>query len=194
MSPSRFVAPASVSGYAFKRLNRLSKRARMLYEPTVDNTSDVGAILIRSIPSDVNVVIPLAQLRPTVLLADDHNGFLDRLCKLLSRDFDVLGTVSNGRDAVSKAVYWRPDVIVLDVSMPELNGLEAVLEMRKMGVSSKLLFLTVHESSDYVSRAFENGADAFIFKSRMNSELLLAIRKVLAGGTFVSTKENLRIC
>jgi DNA-binding NarL/FixJ family response regulator len=89
----------------------------------------------------VNVIVP--ELRPTVLLANDHNGFLERLCKLLAAEFDVLGTTMNGRQAVSKAVFYQPDVIILDLSMPGLNGLEAALEMRNVGVSSKLVLLTV---------------------------------------------------
>ena len=185
----KFVARIWPPRCALKR-SELRNRGKMLYEPTVDNTADVGATSIRRIPSDVNAMALLAELRPTVLLADDHTGFLERLCKLLSAEFDVLGTAGNGRQAVSKALSCRPDVIVLDVSMPELNGLEAMLEMRKVGVSSKLVMLTVHQSADYVSRAFENGANAFVFKSRMNSELLPAIRKVLAGETFVSPREN----
>lgn len=185
----KFVARVWSPRYVLKR-SGLCERGKTLYEPTVDHSADVGAISIRPIPSDVSAMVPLVQLRATVLLADDHNGFLERVCKLLSAEFDVLATASDGRQAVSKALSCCPDVVILDISMPELNGLEAVLEMRKVGISSKLVLLTVHQSADYVSRAFENGADAFVFKSRMSSELVPAIRKVLAGGTFVSHREN----
>ena len=184
-----FVARIWPQRCALKR-SELHKRGTTLYEPTVDNIADVDTTSIDAIAFESYTMAPLAALRPTVLLADDHSGFLERICKLLSSEFDVLGTTNNGLQAVSKAVSCHPDVVVLDVSMPQLNGLEAVLEMRKVGVSSKLVMLTVHQSADYVSRAFENGADGFVFKSRMNSELLPAIRKVLAGGRFVSLREN----
>ena len=185
----RFVTRIWIPRYVLNHTTQY-KRDKALYEPTVDTPEYSGAMSICPIRSDVNIMLSLAGLRPTVLLADDHNGFLNRLTKLLSGEFQVLGTASNGRQAITQAVSCHPDVIILDVSMPELNGLEAVLEMRKVGVSSKLVLLTVHQSADYVTRAFENGANAFVFKSRMNSELLPAIRKVLAGGTFVSPREN----
>jgi CheY-like chemotaxis protein len=165
-----------------------------LSESTVDRLAGVSTTSICEGPSQVCAMASPLELRPTVILADDHSGFLESVSRLLAPEFEIVATAMDGKQAVSKVMLYRPDVVVLDVSMPEMNGLEAVLEMRKVGVNSKVVLLTVHQSADYVSRAFENGADAFVFKSRMNSELVPAIRKALSGGTFASARRFKESC
>jgi CheY-like chemotaxis protein len=172
-------------------LQEHSQPREKLSEPTVDSIADVGTAPTRVLTSRLCPMASSRELRPTVILADDHGGFLDSVSKLLALDFEIVATAMDGRQAVAKAMLHHPDIVVLDVSMPKMSGLDAVLEMRKAGVRSKLVLLTVHQSTDYVSRAFENGADAFVFKSRMSAELVPAIRKALAGGTFVSCRATI---
>ena len=121
-----------------------------------------------------------------VLLADDHTLLLGALEKLLSEDCDVVGQVSDGRALVAAAEQLKPDVIVLDVSMPLLNGVEAARQIKQKLKNVKLVFLTMNEDADVAAEAFRAGASAYLLKRSATSELPLAIREVMQGRSYVT--------
>jgi DNA-binding NarL/FixJ family response regulator len=125
--------------------------------------------------------------KPKVLLADDHQIVLDGLARLLADDFELVGTVTNGRDLVRAAAERAPDVIVVDVSMPLLNGIDAIRQMRANGNTSKIVCLSMHPEVEYASRALEAGAGGYVLKHSASDELVAAIREILRGGTYIST-------
>lgn len=124
--------------------------------------------------------------RPRILVADDHDVILDMVLSLLGQDFEVVGTANNGIDLVSEAQRLQPDAIVLDITMPILNGIEAAHEIHEAGLPAKLVFLTVHERSSFVRACFEEGGSAYVTKSRLKTDLIPAIREALSGNHFVS--------
>ena len=124
--------------------------------------------------------------QPRVLLADDHGPIIVRVKSLLQSAFDVVGSVDNGKDLVSEAARLKPDVIVLDISMPGLTGIEAAQELRAAGSTAKLVFLTVHERVEFVRACLAEGALGYVVKSRLAVDLLSAIHEALAGRRFIS--------
>jgi DNA-binding NarL/FixJ family response regulator len=122
-----------------------------------------------------------------VLLADDHQAILHRVCELLGEDFEIVGTVNNGQDAVAATLRLNPDVLVIDISMPVLNGLQAVLQLRNAKRQTKIVFLTVHTGQDFVSAALSLGASAYVTKADVTTDLIPAIHEALAGRIFVSS-------
>jgi RNA polymerase sigma factor (sigma-70 family) len=124
--------------------------------------------------------------RPTVLLADDHEIVVEGLRRVLDADFDVIGVVSDGLALLADAKRLRPDVIVVDVSMPRLNGIEAARQIRKSGLTAKLVFLSMHPDVIYVSEAFRAGGSAYVLKSSAGIEIVEAVREVLEGRTYVT--------
>ena len=123
---------------------------------------------------------------PRVLLADDHTLLLGAIEKLLSEDCDVVGQVSDGRALVTAAEELKPDVIVLDISMPLLNGVEAARQIKQKLRNVKLVFLTMNEDADLAAEAFRAGASAYLLKRSATSELPLAIREVMQGRSYVT--------
>jgi len=121
-----------------------------------------------------------------VLLADDHTLLLGALEKLLSDEYDVVGQVSDGRALVAAAEELKPDVIVLDISMPLLNGIEAARQIKQKLKYVKLVFLTMNEDADLAAEAFRAGASAYLLKRSATSELPLAIREVTQGRSYVT--------
>lgn len=124
--------------------------------------------------------------RPTILLADDHLIVLEGLKTLLAREFELVGVVTDGAALVEQAGRLRPDVIVADISMPSLNGIDAIRRIRGAGVESKVVFLTMHADVTYVTRALDAGASAYVLKHSASDELVTAIREALQDGTYVS--------
>ena len=124
--------------------------------------------------------------KTTVLLADDHRIVLEGLKGLLADEFEVVGTVEDGRALLEQAQQLRPDVIVVDIAMPLLNGIDAVKQMKKSGLDTKVVFLTMHHDAMYAKEAFEAGALGFVLKHSAPSELTRAIREALKGNTYVS--------
>ena len=123
---------------------------------------------------------------PRVLLADDHELFMGALAKLLADECDVVGQVSDGRTLLAAAQALKPDVIVLDISMPLLNGLEAGRQIKQMMRDVKLVFLTMDEDPDVAAEAFRAGASAYLLKRSAPSELLVAVREVTLGHSYVT--------
>ncbi|HKN24593.1 MAG TPA: response regulator transcription factor [Candidatus Acidoferrum sp.] len=126
--------------------------------------------------------------RPRILLADDHVGMLVNASDILRGQFEIVGTVTDGRAAVKAACELKPDLVVLDIGMPELDGLDAAKELRRRGSEVKVVFLTVQEDQDYVAAALDCGGLAYVLKSRMYSDLANAIAAALSGGVFISPR------
>jgi DNA-binding NarL/FixJ family response regulator len=124
--------------------------------------------------------------RARILLADDHGDFLTAVTGVLNPHYEVVGAVSDGQAALNAAKLLGPDVLVLDISMPNMTGIETARQIKVAGSVAKIVFLTVHEDDDYVRGAFEAGAQAYVVKSRLVTDLPLALLEVLAGRTFVS--------
>jgi len=124
--------------------------------------------------------------RARILLADDHRIVVEGLRSLLTEAFDLVGVVDNGSRMVDAARQLRPDAIVADISMPELNGIEALAVMRAEGLDIPVVFLTMHREVEYAAMALEAGAAGYVLKHAAPDELLQALRVALEGGTFVS--------
>ncbi|HSF08570.1 MAG TPA: response regulator transcription factor [Nitrospirales bacterium] len=124
--------------------------------------------------------------RPRVLLADDHVLVLEGLAKLVTEDCDLVGKVEDGRVLLQVAPNLQPDVIVLDISMPKLNGLDAARQLKKLLPSVKLIFLTMHGDPLYAKEAFQIGASGFLLKRSAASELMQAINAVMKGQYYVT--------
>jgi len=105
---------------------------------------------------------------------------------LLKRDFEVLAAVTNGEALLEAAARLKPDVCIIDISMPLLNGIDTATHLKKSSSPAKIIFLTIHNDSDSVGAAFKSGAEGYVFKTRMAADLVVAIREVLAGRTFLS--------
>jgi DNA-binding NarL/FixJ family response regulator len=132
---------------------------------------------------------------PRVLLADDHRMVVEGLKALLSNEFEIVGLVEDGHAMIAAAERLRPEVIVADVAMPLLNGIEALVRLRKSDPEIKVVFLTMHQNVAYARRALDVGASAFVVKHSAPEELALAIHAALKGQTFITpslTKEALR--
>ena len=130
--------------------------------------------------------MPRIQGRPRVLLADDHALLLGAFEKLLAGDCDIVGQVSDGRALVAAAAQLKPDIIVLDVSMPLLNGIEAARQIKHQLPDVKLVFVTMNEDTDLAAEAFRAGASGYVLKQSAASELLAAIRQVMEGHSYVT--------
>ena len=124
--------------------------------------------------------------KPRVLLADDHQIMLEGLKSLLGCEFEVVGSVEDGRALVEQAALLHPDVIVADISMPQLNGIEAARQIKKTDQNIKIVFLTMHLDATYAANAFEAGASGFVLKHSAPSELITAIQDVMKGQTYVT--------
>jgi DNA-binding NarL/FixJ family response regulator len=125
--------------------------------------------------------------KPRVLLADDHALVLEGFKKLLEEYCQVVGSAEDGRALLDAAKRLRPDIVVLDISMPKLNGLDAARRLRKMLPQARLIFVTVHADQDYVNQAFKAGASAYLLKRSAGSELLQAIDAVMKGNYYVTS-------
>jgi DNA-binding NarL/FixJ family response regulator len=124
--------------------------------------------------------------RPRVLLADDHQMLLDALKEVLEPRFEVVGTVADGRALVEAADKLRPDIVVLDIAMPRLNGLDAARELKAKMPKLKLIFMTMHEDPYLVGEVFRAGGSAFLLKEAAASELMDALNQVLKGGSYIT--------
>lgn len=123
---------------------------------------------------------------PRVLLADDHVLLLGAFAKLLADECEIVGCASDGRAVVADAERLKPDLVVLDISMPILNGLEAGRQIRQKLRDTKLVFLTMNEDPDLVAEAFRSGASGYLLKRSAATELGTAIREVMLGRSYVT--------
>ncbi len=130
--------------------------------------------------------------RARVLLADDHDAVLTNVTEALAPHYDVIGAVRDGASLVEAATSLNPDVLVVDISMPILNGIQAVARIKHGGSRAKVVFLTVHEGDDFVQACFAVGATGYVVKPRLVSDLVFAINEVLAERSFVSPSMTAR--
>lgn len=146
--------------------------------------------MVRSMIGTISVSAHIHQagqlMKARILLADDHPRFPEVEAHILEPEFEVVGKVSNGQALCEEAMRLKPDVIVTDISMPVLDGIEAVDRLMGSGCESRFIFLTVHTDPDFVRRCLLTGAFGYVVKSRIASELVLAIREALAGNIFIS--------
>jgi DNA-binding NarL/FixJ family response regulator len=124
--------------------------------------------------------------RARILIADDHNLVAELCRRLLEREFDVVGAVSDGRALVRAAATLKPDVIVLDIAMPILNGLDAGRQVKEILPAVKLVYLTMNPDADVAAEAFSRGASGYLLKTCAAAEMVLAVRMVLRGKTYLS--------
>lgn len=120
-------------------------------------------------------------MKPQILIADDHQLVLEGLRKLIETECDIVGSVSNGRDLVTAAKQLNPDIVLLDLAMPLLNGIEAARQIKADNPGVKLIFLTMQTNRDYIREAFEVGASGYVSKMEAASDLISAIKDVQAG-------------
>jgi DNA-binding NarL/FixJ family response regulator len=121
-----------------------------------------------------------------VLIADDHQILAEGVRGILEPEFEVVVVVSDGRELLAAAKKLKPDVIVADITMPSLNGIEAAARLRGDGITAKVVFLTMHRDVAYARRAMEAGASGFVLKHSVSSELVTAIREALRGQTYIT--------
>jgi DNA-binding NarL/FixJ family response regulator len=124
--------------------------------------------------------------RPRVLVADDHRMVAEGLKSLLSDHFELLGSVEDGRALIEAAKKLRPDVVIADITMPHLNGLDALGQLKKDNPQVKVVFLTMHQEAAYARRALEAGAAGYVLKHSAPAELMTAIGAALDGKTYLT--------
>jgi DNA-binding NarL/FixJ family response regulator len=124
--------------------------------------------------------------RPRILMADDHRIVGEGLRSLLEPEFELVEIVEDGAQMVEAAMRLSPDVILADITMPRLNGLEALEQLRRANCKAKVVFLTMHKDATYAARALHAGASGFVLKHSASSELVMAIRESLMGRTYVT--------
>jgi DNA-binding NarL/FixJ family response regulator len=137
--------------------------------------------------SEINVYLrggPVAHKR--VLLADDLVEILDAVDLLLRDSFNIVGRASDGRSALDAILKLEPDLVVLDITMPGMTGIDVARELKSRGNRTRIVFLTVHEDSDIIASCLSVGALGYVLKALMDSDLIPAINEVLANRVFVS--------
>lgn len=124
--------------------------------------------------------------RSKVVLVDDHRILIDAIAKLIETEFEVVATFEDGRTLLDKVVSLKPDVVILDVGMPSINGLTVGAKLKELLPKTKLIFLTMHQSKEAAAQAFKMGASGYILKNAAGKELLKALREVVRGGYYAS--------
>jgi DNA-binding NarL/FixJ family response regulator len=124
--------------------------------------------------------------RARVVMADDHNMIVDALRRVIEPEFEVVETVGDGRALLTAVETHKPDVIVVDVSMPLLNGIEATRKIKKTNPRVKVIILTMHDSPEFASQAMEAGVSGYVLKHSASEELVQAIREVLRGNHYIT--------
>ncbi len=125
-------------------------------------------------------------VRTRILLADDNELLLKRTAEMLAASFDVVGVARDGQDLIAKARKLAPDVIIADITMPLMTGIEAVHELRRGGLTARIVFLTVHQESEFLQACLNEGALGYVIKSHIRADLIPAIHAAMAGERFLS--------
>jgi len=128
--------------------------------------------------------------RSRIIIADDHLGILQKISQLLEPEFDVVGMVSDGQALLTAVSELQPDLVILDISMPGINGIMAARQLKQTGSTTKHIFLTIHEDTDFLSEALSTGALGYVLKSHIASDLIHAIHEALADRIFVSSFQS----
>ena len=123
-----------------------------------------------------------------VVLADDHQQMIAIVRQTLGEQFEVVGIVENGKQAVDAVFRLSPDALVIDISMPVLNGLQAAKQLQTANSRAKIIFLTIYESRDFLDAAFSAGASGYVNKGRLSTDLIPAIHEAMLGRTFISAE------
>lgn len=124
-----------------------------------------------------------------LVIAENHPAMLARLCQLMSNDYEVVRTVESGFQACEAVLELQPDVVLLDITMPVMDGLQAAQRLRKARCQVKIILLSVYDDPDFVAAAFSSGADCYVAKARPGTDLDTAIRIALQGSHFISRSE-----
>lgn len=124
--------------------------------------------------------------RPRILIVDDHSELLRHAARLLEKSFDIIGTADNGRELISKVADLHPDVVVTDISMPQLDGIQATAQLNAAGCGAKFVFLTVHTEIEFIKACQRTGALGYVVKRRMRTDLIPAINEALCDRAFLS--------
>jgi DNA-binding NarL/FixJ family response regulator len=122
-----------------------------------------------------------------VVLADDHQQMIATVRETLGEEFEVVGAVEDGKQAVNAVLTLNPDALVIDISMPILNGLQAAKHLQTADCRAKIIFLTVYENRDFLDAAFSAGASGYVNKCRLSTDLIPAIHEAMSGRTFISS-------
>jgi DNA-binding NarL/FixJ family response regulator len=124
--------------------------------------------------------------RARIILADDHADFRTCAAGLIEPEFELIASVGDGQAVIRAAEQYDPDLLLLDISMPLLDGFEAVRLLKSTGCRARVVFVSVHQDQDFVRKAFDLGADGYVLKSRLASDMIPALREALAGRRFIS--------
>jgi len=124
--------------------------------------------------------------RARILLADNHQKMRDFLTQMLEPEFEIVGAVADGRSFLEAAQKLKPDLCLLDISMPIVDGIKAAAQLKESGSKTKILVLTVQDDEDFVRASFSNGASGYVIKSRIAADLIVALKEVLEGRPFLS--------
>jgi DNA-binding response OmpR family regulator len=142
------------------------------------------------------VIVPPAASRsaapkPTVLLVDDHRDVLKSVSRVVAHDFDVVGLATDGREALDAVHKLDPDLVVLDITLPGLDGFQTAREFARRGSRARVLFLSMHETEEFVTEGFRSGGRGYVLKRRVHQDLVRAIQSVVAGQLFAPTLKSL---
>jgi len=146
-------------------------------------------------PSTLVIAPPAASRsaapKPTVLLVDDHRDVLKSVSRVVAHDFDVVGLATDGREALDAVHKLDPDLVVLDITLPGLDGFQTAREFARRGSRARVLFLSMHETEEFVTEGFRLGGRGYVLKRRVHQDLVRAIQNVLAGKLFAPTLKSL---
>jgi DNA-binding NarL/FixJ family response regulator len=129
-----------------------------------------------------------------LLVAEDHTGMRHKVVSTLENEFSVVGSVADGQQMLDAESRVNPDVVILDISMPIMDGFEAATQLKQRAPNARIIFLTAHDDPAYLKKALAIGALGFVIKSRLASDLRLAVREVMTGRRFISPSPKLAPC
>ena len=165
------------------RHRRLSRRILELMQSTIESEVCGQITSERSQTLDgMNTAMPV----PRILIADDQEEMVGAIAQALANEFDIIGTAEDGKRAIELATQLFPDILILDISMPLVNGIEAAWRLKRLASPTRIIFVTVHTDPDFVEAARAAGALGYVWKESVASDLAPAVRAVLQGNRFTS--------